>query len=156
MPVSPLRAFSPSHRNRALPKSATLTCLASSKNILLGFKSRWITIGLWSCRYCIASAISRAFANLSQNGGRGAVLSSPLSPLPCSHSFSVVLKNSVTSHPWSGGRRQAPMSWSTDLWRCRDKVSSSWVKKRTAPSLLWKYSGNMHLTATSRPRHVPL
>lgn len=41
-------AFSSSVKKRAWPKSATLTWNASSKNMLLGFKSRCMTIGLCS------------------------------------------------------------------------------------------------------------
>ena len=128
LPVSPVRAISSSPKNRAWPKSATLTCMASSRNMLLGFKSRWRSLGFCSCKYCIAWAISKARPSLSCKGGSGTIRSLRRFPGPWSHSFSVVLRYSVTTHAWWGGSIHAPMSWSTNLWRCRDSVSSSWEK----------------------------
>ena len=60
LPVSPVSPISSSFKNLAWPKSATLTCMESSKKMLLGFKSWWITLGFFPWRYCIAWAISNA------------------------------------------------------------------------------------------------
>lgn len=128
LPVSPVRAISWSPKNRAWPKSATLTCMASSRKMLLGFKSRWMTLGFCSCRYCIAWAISNALTTLSFKGGSGTFLCLCLFPGPCSHSFSVVPTYSVTTHACCGGLTHAPISCSTKRCRCLHRVSSSWEK----------------------------
>ena len=123
-------------RSVAIP---TLTCMESSKKMLLGFKSRWITLGFCPWRYYIAWAISNARANLSSIGGRGTILSFRLLPSPCSHSFSVMPNNSVTTHPCFGGSMHTPIRWSTNGWRCLDKVLSSWAKNDTPfPFKVWK------------------
>lgn len=43
-----------------------------------------------------------------------------------------------------------------NLCRCRDRVSSSWEKYATPFWFVRKKSSDMHFTATSNPRHVPL
>lgn len=158
LPVSPVSAYSRSLRSRAWPKSATLTCSASSKNTLLGLRSRCTTLGLCSWRYCIACAMSTAHASLSWMQGRGVDVAGPRGCRvllgPWSKSLRVVWRSSVTTHARSGGWWHAPISWSTKPWRCRERVWSSWAKKAAPLGLESENSGGhaLHRHVGAPPR----